>query len=133
MDRGESIPPAWVRPLPTAVYFCTLGVILYANGGSPSSRTRGTGPEEADDRLPGLPGAVRACGELGTAGIRLISKPGKSKLIFAGGRWSGFQVEGVAQVVRALGCGPKGCGFESHHPPQALLQRPDVTSLRERP
>ena len=33
---------------------------------------------------------------------------------------SGFQVEGVAQVVRALGCGPKGCGFESHHPPQIL-------------
>ncbi len=26
-------------------------------------------------------------------------------------------VVGVAQLVRALGCGPGGRGFESHHPP----------------
>lgn len=42
----------------------------------------------------------------------LTSRAGESNLMSAVG------VEGVAQVVRALGCGPKGCGFESHHPPQ---------------
>jgi hypothetical protein len=26
----------------------------------------------------------------------------------------------VAQLVRALGCGPSGCGFESHRPPKIL-------------
>jgi hypothetical protein len=30
---------------------------------------------------------------------------------------------GVAQVVRALGCGPKGRGFESHHSPHILLKK----------
>lgn len=27
-------------------------------------------------------------------------------------------MEGVAQLVRASGCGSEGRGFESHHPPQ---------------
>lgn len=33
---------------------------------------------------------------------------------------TGFVV-GVAQLVRALGCGPGGCGFKSRHSPQSLL------------
>ena len=28
---------------------------------------------------------------------------------------------GVAQLVRALDCGSRGRGFESHHPPQEIL------------
>ncbi len=34
-----------------------------------------------------------------------------------------MQVVDVAQLVRALGCGPGGRGFNSHHPPQNNLDK----------
>ena len=35
---------------------------------------------------------------------------------------------GVAQLVRALGCGPKGRGFKSRHSPQAPVAQLDRAS-----
>ena len=35
----------------------------------------------------------------------------------------GAQMVAVAQLVRALGCGPRGCGFKSRQPPIIKAQK----------
>ena len=60
-----------------------------------------------------------------TAWLRAFWGEAAVQLTFANsiGTLSGYEscnsllLVGVAQLVRALGCGPRGRGFESHHSP----------------
>ncbi len=44
-----------------------------------------------------------------------------------------YQTVGVAQLVRASGCGPEGRGFKSHHSPEVFCEAPWCNWLTHRP